>query len=475
MISAVAQRAGYARVDLHLHSRASTDTGSWFVGRAGVPESQTEPADAYASAKARGMDLVTLTDHNTIAGALEIAHHGDVLIGVEATCRFPEDGVPVHVLVWGVDEAAWADMDRLRSNLYELLDYLDAAALPCALAHPLHRVGETLTADHLERCLLLFRLWEGLNGARPRTGNEVAARIARAARPELMMRLAEKHGMAPRGDGPPALVGGSDDHGGFDIAGAWTQMPAATTPEDVVGHLRAGRVHPGGGHGSAEGLAHSVGALAASTAIECGLLRVPDTLRVVLGDVLERSIAAPRQVTPSASSPAPGVAAQVMGGVRRDRRLVRRYRRLTRAGEGSGRSHARIRLATGWIHREMMARAWSGGTGLAARGEAAAGALLAVAPYLLASRYVAGEEDFAREVQEEFFGPDPAPTGPVPAVMLSDTFDEVNGVAGTMRRLAGYAARRPERGIAVVTCDGVRAPGAGRVDIRPVARVPVPG
>ena len=169
-----------------------------------MPESFTEPEAAYATAKRRGMDLVTLTDHNTIAGALEIAHHPDVVIGVEATVEFPEDRVPVHVLVWGLDEARWADMDRLRGNLYELVDYAAGAGLPHALAHPLHRVGGELTADHLERCLLLFRLWEGRNGARPREGNEVGARIARSASRNLLDRLAEKHGIAARGDGPPA-------------------------------------------------------------------------------------------------------------------------------------------------------------------------------------------------------------------------------------------------------------------------------
>ena len=43
-----------ARADLHLHSRASTDTGSWFLSRAVLPESYTDPREAYAEAKARG-------------------------------------------------------------------------------------------------------------------------------------------------------------------------------------------------------------------------------------------------------------------------------------------------------------------------------------------------------------------------------------------------------------------------------------
>lgn len=359
MSAPIADGTWPARVDLHLHSRASTDTGSWFVSRASMPESHTEPADAYATAKRRGMDIVTLTDHNTISGAMEIAHHPDVLVGVEVTTRFPDDGVPLHVLVWGVDDARWSDMDRLRANVYELLGYVESADLPCALAHPLHRVGGDLTADHLEKCLLLFRLWEGLNGARPRFGNEVAGRIAASAHRDLMVRLAEKHGLPPRSDGPPALTGGSDDHGSFDIACAWTEMPSAATPQVVLDHLRAGRVRPGGGHGSAESLAHSVGALATSAMLERGVISMPDSMRGILGDVLQRSMPGAAQ---AASGGETGVAGQVMAGVRRDRRLVRRYRRLSRSPEGQARSHARLRLATGWIHGEMMRRCarWAG-------------------------------------------------------------------------------------------------------------------
>ena len=87
-----------ALVDLHLHSKASTETGNWFLKNALLPESYTSPEDAYQKAKRLGMDFVTLTDHDTIAGALEIAHHPDAFISVEVTTRFPEDGTPLHVL-----------------------------------------------------------------------------------------------------------------------------------------------------------------------------------------------------------------------------------------------------------------------------------------------------------------------------------------------------------------------------------------
>jgi glycosyltransferase involved in cell wall biosynthesis len=443
-----------------------------------MPESFTEPEAAYATAKRRGMDLVTLTDHNTISGALEIAHHPDVVIGVEATVEFPEDRVPVHVLAWGLDEARWADMDRLRGNLYELVDYMGGAGLPHALAHPLHRVGGDLGADHLERCLLLFRLWEGRNGARPRESNEVTARIANSASRQLLDRLAEKHGLAPRGDGPPALTGGSDDHGSYDIAATWTVAPAAAGPAELLDHLRAGRVRPGGGHGSAAALAHSVGSLAAKAYLDRGQVAIPERLRGIVGDLLHHPLTAPAPAPAGPSGGPRGIGEDVLARIRADRGLVRRYRRLGRAVDGSERSHARLRLATGWLHEELVRRALDPrglrlGT-LGKRAEALAGAGMLALPYLLAAYYSAGEVRYAEAVEQEFFGARPAAPGPVPAVMVTDTFAELNGVAGTMRRLAAHAGAHPERRMTVVTCGAGVRPGPGHVDLPAVARMPVP-
>lgn len=464
------------RIDLHLHSRASTDTGSWFLNRAVLPESYTEPAHAYATAKGRGMDLVTLTDHNTISGALEIAHHPDVIIGVEVTTAFPEDGVPVHVLVWGVDEDHWADMDRLRPNLYELLDCVERAGLPFALAHPLHRVGGELTADHIEKCLLLFPMWEGRNGSRPAATNEVAVRIAGSAGRDLLTRLADKHGIPPCRDGPPALTGGSDDHGAFDIASTWTVTPVARGPRALLDHLRAGSVAPAGAHGGSGTLAHSVGSLAAKGYLERGSATIPAPLRGLVGDLLQHRLPPPPEgaATPGASA----VAEDVLGRIRADRRLVRRYRRIGRTTRGGERGHARLRLATGWLHEELVRRALDphglGFRTLGRRVEALAGAGALALPYLLAANYARGEVRFAEGVESEFFGPTPRGEQAVPAVMVTDTFHELNGVAGTMRRLAEYAAGRPARTLRVLSCGGRGEDSPGHRDLPAVSRLPVP-
>ena len=101
-----AEREDGARVDLHLHSRASgTATNIWVQGLGdgvGVRESYTPPEEAYRTAKRAGMDFVTLTDHETIEGALTLVHHADFFVSEEVSARFPEDGTCVDVLVYGL-------------------------------------------------------------------------------------------------------------------------------------------------------------------------------------------------------------------------------------------------------------------------------------------------------------------------------------------------------------------------------------
>ena len=57
--------------------------------RLGLPECATPPQEVYELAKRRGMDFVTITDHDTIAGVLEIADRPDVFISEELTAALP--------------------------------------------------------------------------------------------------------------------------------------------------------------------------------------------------------------------------------------------------------------------------------------------------------------------------------------------------------------------------------------------------
>ena len=74
-----------AKADLHLHSKASNLPGGWFSRLVGCPESFTEPMEIYKRLKERGMSFITITDHNTIDGVLELAHLPEVFISCEYT------------------------------------------------------------------------------------------------------------------------------------------------------------------------------------------------------------------------------------------------------------------------------------------------------------------------------------------------------------------------------------------------------
>ena len=86
------------RIDLHVHSKFSTRPSQWILQKIGCPESFADPVDIYRIAREKGMTLVTITDHNCIDGALEIAHLQDTFISEEITTYFPEDHCKVHVL-----------------------------------------------------------------------------------------------------------------------------------------------------------------------------------------------------------------------------------------------------------------------------------------------------------------------------------------------------------------------------------------
>ena len=63
-----------SRADLHVHSRYSDQPRIRATRVFRSQESYTEPAEVYRLARARGMDFITISDHNTLGGSLAIAH-----------------------------------------------------------------------------------------------------------------------------------------------------------------------------------------------------------------------------------------------------------------------------------------------------------------------------------------------------------------------------------------------------------------
>jgi glycosyltransferase involved in cell wall biosynthesis len=379
------------------------------------------------------MSFVTISDHNTVEGALRIAHEPGTFLSVEVTTQFPEDSVPLHVLVWGLSEEDHRDLQPYRPSVYELVAFLRDRSLIHALAHPLYRMGPPLTPSHVERMMLLFSIWEGRNGARPRESNTLACRLAASLDRPTVHALAERHGIDPVHAGPIVLTGGSDDHGALDIATTWTEASGETV-EEFLASLTRGECGPAGEHGSTLKLAHALAALFVH-AYRKGGGELPDTIRVQLEQLFD---------------------------VDSDDAELR---------------HREIAELSTRLVRLLGARARSGGVTLANLPGAGSrlGSLAFAAglqlPYLATAHHHAGSRDGLTSLESAFFRtsrlrPEPR------ALLFTDTFSEVNGVAGTMRRLAAAAAEGSYRGSVVVAAD--EPPAAGTIALPPDWSLPLP-
>ena len=227
---------------MHCHSTASAVAKLGVQTALGLPECATPPEEVYALAKRRGMDFVTITDHDTIDGALAIADRPDVFVSEELTAGFRGEPQQVHVLCYGItaDDHEW--LQAHSGDVEAVAAYLHEHEIACALAHPFFTVAAPLTPRHRRRLAELFGTWEVRNGARDAELNLPAAVYV------------ETHG----GIG----IGGTDDHAGIDIGRTYSETPRAATPDEFLAHVRAGRVQAHGDHGSAARWAHNAMALA---------------------------------------------------------------------------------------------------------------------------------------------------------------------------------------------------------------------
>ncbi len=230
------------RVDLHCHSTASEISKLGIQRSLGLPECATPPEEVYELAKRRGMDFVTITDHDTIEGCLEISDRDDVFISEELTVWFRGEPQAVHLLCFGItpDDHAW--LQEHNRDVEACAEYLHSNEISCSLAHPFYAVEAPLSPAHRRKLAQLFPVWETRNGSRARELNMPAAIYI------------ETHG----GTG----TGGSDDHAGVDIGRTFTETPPAATPEEFLRHIREGRADARGEQGSAAKWAHAAMGLA---------------------------------------------------------------------------------------------------------------------------------------------------------------------------------------------------------------------
>ncbi len=277
-----------SKADIHVHTKYSDAPNDWFLKQIKAAESYVDPMHVYRTAKQRGMQFVTISDHDRIDGALELSHLKDTFISAEATVTFPEDGCKIHCLVTGITERQWAEIDKRRDDIYQFQKYLRQENIIHSVAHPLFTVNGKMTVEHFEKLLLLFNCFEAINGARDSRAGEIVSTVMANITENQLLQMQRRHGIEPSGEKPwkKVFTGGSDDHSGVFIGTAYTATPEANNVNQYLGYLRQGRHLCGGAHGGSLRLSHSLVAIARKY-VQKNMLANFDSTGVVLDEILE--------------------------------------------------------------------------------------------------------------------------------------------------------------------------------------------
>jgi predicted metal-dependent phosphoesterase TrpH len=215
------------KCDLHVHSIHS--------GMCTVPvlkrvcrESYNDPREVYSVLKRRGMDLVTLTDHDSIGGAEALRGYADFFLSEELTCRMPS-GTTVHIGVFDITERQHIEIQRRRDDFVCLLAYLTERRLFFSVNH----IFSSLTG---RRALEDFAWVEAYVPALEIRSGEMLAFHNRQA-DQLARRLGK------------AGLGGSDSHVLRSLGAAYTEVPGARNKEGFLAGLIANAALIGGTSG----------------------------------------------------------------------------------------------------------------------------------------------------------------------------------------------------------------------------------
>jgi glycosyltransferase involved in cell wall biosynthesis/predicted metal-dependent phosphoesterase TrpH len=249
------------KVDLHVHSKYSDYPSTWGHKVYNSPESFSETEMVYQQAKSRGMDFVTLTDHDDIRGSLELLknHPSDTFISCEITTYFPEDQCKIHILVYGIDEAQYRALIANASSIYLLRDYISAQGIAYSVAHATYDQDGKLRFEHIEKLLVLFDVFEIINGGADAQNNTLLHRYLQNLDQKKLTELAKKHKLKPISLDPwvKGFTGGSDDHCGILIGSAYTQSIGLSIDQFLTS-IRDKNSLAGGMHGSFESYATGV-------------------------------------------------------------------------------------------------------------------------------------------------------------------------------------------------------------------------
>jgi predicted metal-dependent phosphoesterase TrpH len=230
------------KCDLHVHTHHS--------GMCTVPvlrricrESYNDPREVYETLKRRGMDLVTVTDHDSIGAAESLRHHEDFFLSEEVSCA-TEHGTHLHMGVYGIQERDHADLQLRRDDLPRLIAYLCEKRLLFSINHVFSSLTGPRTEADFEDFATKFPAVETRNGQMLEVANRRAADFA------------ERHGRI--------AMGGSDAHTLRSLGRTYTGVPGARTAAEFLEGLKQRRGIPAGESGDVWKLTQAVCSIGAS-------------------------------------------------------------------------------------------------------------------------------------------------------------------------------------------------------------------
>jgi predicted metal-dependent phosphoesterase TrpH len=185
-------------------------------------ESYSSPEVVHQRLKRRGMDLVTVTDHDSIDAAEDLRGHADFFVSEEVTCRMPS-GTELHAGVYDITERQHVQIQGRRDDLPSLLAYLEQERIFFSVQHAFSCL--TGRRVHLDFTWFeqAFPAFEILNGQVPAESNRQAARLATQT--------------------GKAGIGGSDSHTLSSLGSVYTEVPGARDKSEFLKGLRLGRGH----------------------------------------------------------------------------------------------------------------------------------------------------------------------------------------------------------------------------------------
>jgi glycosyltransferase involved in cell wall biosynthesis len=463
------------RVDLQVHSRYSDRPSEWILRRLGMPQSYSEPEELYRKLHAAGMAFKTLTDHNRLDGCKAIAHHRDVFMSEEVTTYFP-DGCKIHLLVWMLNEAQHEEIQNLRPNIFELAAYLRQQRLPHGVAHPLANINQLLTAEHFERLVLLFRCFESRNGNREPLAQEISNACLASLTPEKITELANRHDLAPTHPDAhrKSLFASSDDHSGLYPGKTFTQTEEGQSPHDFFDALERGDITQHGTTGDPLSFSSSLYTTVFSFARD-KIKRNAPTSAGLLGKMAERFLAGQNPTAFSFSErfghvteairtgqaldfvkPGETTMAREVGTFLSDPKLKKALDQIIAEEPNAQRRSFRMashitneltyRLITQFqtrVGKGNLIDAFQSLTGLMPIG-------VSILPYMVAFGQQAPDRSLLTHVARRFTGTVPQPLRNEKRAWFTDTLEDINGVARTIRAMV-QSAQHAGADLTVVT------------------------